>query len=169
MSLRLSRRSLIRGLTAAAGLAVVPLVAACGGAASPTAVPAKPAEAPKPAPAEPTKPAPAAPAATTAPAAAATTAPAAAAATTAPAAAAKRDLVADRAGRQGLRGPVRGRLLAGPLAQGRHRAGHRRRLLQDLGRPDQHGAKDPEATRELRLRDGARPRGRPHEQHRHGP
>src|SRR5438093_485867 len=101
MSLRLSRRSLIRGLTAVAGVAVVPLVAACGGAAPPTPAPAKPAEAPKPAAAEPTKPAAAAPAAapTTAPAAAAAPAatkpaeaakPAAAApAAAAPAAAAK--------------------------------------------------------------------------------
>jgi branched-chain amino acid transport system substrate-binding protein len=75
-----SRRSFLM-LAGATGAA---LLAACGGAASPTAAPAKPTEAPKPAAAEPTKPAAAAPAATTAPAAAATSAPAPAA-TSAPA------------------------------------------------------------------------------------
>src|SRR5262245_51997268 len=75
-----------RFLLVGAGVVGTAIVAACGGTAAPTAVPAKPTEAPKPAAAEPTKPA-AAPAATSAPAAAATTAPAAAA-TTAPAAAA---------------------------------------------------------------------------------
>jgi multiple sugar transport system substrate-binding protein len=89
----MTRRHLIRALGIGAGLTVAaPLLAACGGAASPTAAPAaKPAES-KPAAAEPTKPA-AAAGATTAPAAGATTAPAppatnpaaAAAATTAPA------------------------------------------------------------------------------------
>src|SRR5436309_2126952 len=95
-----TRRSV---LTLAAGLAALPVLAACGQAAPPTntAAPAKPAEAPKPAAppeptkpaaaapaAEPTKPAAAAPAPTTAPAAAPTAAPAAPA-TAAPAAAAK--------------------------------------------------------------------------------
>lgn len=81
-----SRRKFL-GLAAFALAA--PIVAACGGAASPTAAPAKPTEAPKPAAAKPTT-APAAPAPTTAPAggAPAATKPAAgAAATTAPAAA----------------------------------------------------------------------------------
>ncbi|HZR00886.1 MAG TPA: hypothetical protein VFC93_18945 [Chloroflexota bacterium] len=65
------RRTFLKGL----GTLAVPILAACGGAASPTAAPttapAKPTEAPKPA-------ATTAPAATSAPAAAATTAPAAA-------------------------------------------------------------------------------------------
>jgi ABC-type glycerol-3-phosphate transport system substrate-binding protein len=69
------------------GIVGTAVLAACGGAASPTAAPAKPTEAPKPAAAAPTTAPAAAPAATAAPAAAATTAPAAAA-TTAPAAAA---------------------------------------------------------------------------------
>ena len=80
----LSRRNILRAGALATASA---LLAACGQAAAPTAAPAKPAEAPKPAAAEPTKPA-AAPAATTAPAAAPTTAPAAAAAAPAKAAAA---------------------------------------------------------------------------------
>jgi multiple sugar transport system substrate-binding protein len=75
MSLSISRRRL---LAYAGGLAATAALAACGGAASPTAAPAKPTEAPKPA----DKPA---AAATTAPAAGAATKPAAAA-TTAPAA-----------------------------------------------------------------------------------
>ena len=50
-------------------------------------------------------------------------------------------LVADRAGRRDLRRPVRDRLLAGPLAHGRDRAGDRRQLLRDLGRADQHRAR----------------------------
>ena len=69
----LNRRHLLRAFGVGAGLTVAaPLLAACGGAASPTAAPAKPASA------EPTKPAPAAAAAapTTAPAAPAPTKPA---------------------------------------------------------------------------------------------
>ncbi|HEV8638306.1 MAG TPA: extracellular solute-binding protein [Chloroflexota bacterium] len=50
---RVSRRVLLGGF----GSSAVLLLVACGGAASPTAAPAKPAEAPKPAAAEPTKPA----------------------------------------------------------------------------------------------------------------
>lgn len=87
------RRFLAIGATGFLGLTAV---AACGGAASPTAAPAKPTEAPKPAAAPPTTapaPAPTKPAPTTAAAPAATkpaptTAPAAAKPTTAPAAAA---------------------------------------------------------------------------------
>src|SRR5262245_54042981 len=68
----LNRRHLLRAFGIGAGLTVAaPLLAACGGAASPTAAPAKPAAA------EPTKPAAAAAAApTTAPAAPAPTKPA---------------------------------------------------------------------------------------------
>src|SRR5262245_30575939 len=82
---QLTRRSLLKGALATAGV----LLAACAPAAPPTntPAPAKPTEAPKPAAAEPTTP-PAAPAAPPAPAAAPTTTPAAAA-TTAPTAAAK--------------------------------------------------------------------------------
>src|SRR5215210_7790032 len=72
MSLSVSRRRL---LAYAGGLLGTAALAACGGAASPTAAPAKPTEAPKPAAGAPTT-APAAGAATT-PAAGATAAPAA--------------------------------------------------------------------------------------------
>ncbi|HEY3110939.1 MAG TPA: hypothetical protein VGL23_19435 [Chloroflexota bacterium] len=76
----LTRRSVLRVLGIGAGVTVAaPLLAACGGAASPTAAPAKPTEAAKPAGAATTAPT----AAATKPAAAATTAPTAAA-TTAP-------------------------------------------------------------------------------------
>lgn len=69
LALPVSRRTFVR----LSGLgAVAAVLAACGGAASPTAAPAKATEPPKPAAAAPT----AAPAATTAPAAAPTTAPA---------------------------------------------------------------------------------------------
>jgi multiple sugar transport system substrate-binding protein len=87
---QVGRRGFLRYASLGAGLTVVaPILAACGGAASPTAAPAKTES--KPAAAEPTKPAASsaapttAPAAATKPAAAATGAPAAAA-TTAPAA-----------------------------------------------------------------------------------
>jgi multiple sugar transport system substrate-binding protein len=81
----LGRRHLLKGASAALGIAVLgPLLAACGGAPSPTAAPAKPTEAPKPA-------------ADSKPAAAPTTAPAAAAPTTAPAAAATKPAAAPAA------------------------------------------------------------------------
>jgi ABC-type glycerol-3-phosphate transport system substrate-binding protein len=79
MASMLGRRSFLRRVGALGALGSAAVIAACGGAAAPTAAPAKPTEAPKPAAAAPT----------TAPAAAPTTAPAAAAKPTEAPAAAK--------------------------------------------------------------------------------